>query len=128
MSEGLLIKSIVVPIDEKIVFIMVNKYKFKEDEIKINLLSNEHNQITTTYYLLLKKFIKAGQKTVGDMTSPLFEQYVKDYRNELSFYNNDIVSVINERVYGKKVMVKKRENRKQRKISERKCIKKKVCN
>ena len=124
MSEGLLIKSIVVPIDEKIVFIMVNKYKFKEDEIKINLLSNEHNQITTTYYLLLKKFIKARQKTVGDMTSPLFEQYIKDYKNELSYYNNDIELVINERVYGKKVILKKRENRKQRKISERKCIKK----
>ena len=124
MCEGLLIKSIVVPIDEKIVFIMVNKYKFKEEEVKINLLSNEHNQITTTYYLLLKKFIKAGQKTVGDMTSPLFEQYIKDYKNELSFYNNDIISVINERVYGKKVILKKRENRKQRKISERKCIKK----
>ena len=124
MSEGLLIKSIVVPIDEKIVFIMVNKYKFKEDEIKINLLSNEHNQITTTYYLLLKKFIKAGQKTVGDMTSPLFEQYIKDYRNDLSYYNNDITSVINERVYGKKILIKKRENRNQRKISERKCVKK----
>ena len=119
MSEGLLIKSVVTPIDENIISIMVNKYMFNEEEIKINLLLNELNQVTTTYYLILQKFIKEGKKTIGDMKSDIFLNYIHDSKNQLSFYNNDFNSIINERVYGRNSEEKKRIKQK----SERKNIK-----
>ena len=124
MSEGLLIKSVIVPIDENIISIMVNKYDFNEEEIKIDLILNEFNQITTVYYLILQKFIKEGKKTIGDMKSSMFEEYINDLKNKLSYYGNDFNLIINERVYGKKKERKKSENKKIRQISETKNLKK----
>ena len=123
MSEGLLINKVVVPIDEKIVFIMVDKYKFNEEEVKINLLLNEHNQITTTYYLILQKIIKSGKNTIGDMKSDNFVKYINDERNQLSYYDNNLNLVIEERVYGKKLS-NRMQKKNIRQISETKIIKK----
>ena len=124
MSEGLLIKNVIVPIDKNIISIMVNKYLFNEEEIKINLILNEHNQITTTYYLILQKLIKEGKKTIGDMKSDIFVKYIHDPKNQLSYYNNDFNSIINERVFNKKSNIKIIEKKRIRQISESKNTKK----
>ena len=124
MSEGLLIKNVIVPIDKNIISIMVNKYLFNEEEIKINLILNEHNQITTTYYLILQKLIKEGKKTIGDMKSDIFVIYIHDPKNQLSYYNNDFNSIINERVFNKKSNIKIIEKKRIRQISESKNTKK----
>ena len=55
MSEGLLIDKYIIPFDEEIIKEMVEKYFYNEQIIKINLIINKHNHITTTYYLMLQK-------------------------------------------------------------------------
>lgn len=35
--------------------------------------ANKHNAATTTYYLLLQKFVRGGGKSPADLSSPLFE-------------------------------------------------------
>ena len=94
MSEGLLLNVYIVPIDEKILDEMVNEFKFKEEEIRANLISNNHNHTTTTYYLLLSKKIREGKKTVGDMKSKEFLNYITNPVNLLSTYGYDINMII----------------------------------
>ena len=89
MSEGLLLNVHIVPIDEKILREMVNKFKFKEEEIRSNLILNNHNHTTTTYYLLLSKKIREGKKSVGDMKSKEFLDYITNPVNLLSTYGYD---------------------------------------
>jgi len=94
MSEGLLLNIYIVPIDEKILDEMVSKFKFKEDEIRANLISNNHNHTTTTYYLLLSKKIREGKKSVGDMKSKEYLNYITNPVNLLSTYGYDINTII----------------------------------
>ena len=98
MSEGLLIDYYIVPFDEEIIAKMVNEYSFNEQQIKVNLLMNKHNNITTTYYLILKKKIRSGKKTIGDMTSQLFIDYINDEKNLTSSYDFNMNSIIIDRV------------------------------
>ena len=76
MSKGLLLNKFIVPIDEDIVNKMENEYEYNSKEIRINLLGNKHNHITTTYYLILKKKIKNGISSICDMTSNEFLNYI----------------------------------------------------
>ena len=120
MSEGLLIDYYIVPFDEEIISQMVNEYSFNEQEIKVNLLINKHNNITTTYYLILKKKIRCGQKTIGNMTSQMFIDYINDEKNLASTYDFDISRIIIDRVLKRisipnyknenKIEIKKNEN------------------
>ena len=113
MSEGLLIDYYIVPFDEEIINQMVTEYSFNEQQIKVNLLINKHNHITATYYLILQKKIRNGKKTIGDMTSQLFIDYIKDERNLTSSYDFDISSIIIDRVINKNKNLKndKSENK-----------------
>jgi len=49
---------------------------FKADEVRTAILTNKHNHITTTYYLLLKKFIRQGGNSIADLSSPEFMRYM----------------------------------------------------
>ena len=62
ISDGLLLDKYVIPIDEDIIHIMVNEYNFNEDEIKLNIIKNNHNITSIIYYLILNKKIKEGKK------------------------------------------------------------------
>ena len=101
MSKGLLIDYYIVPFDEDIICQMVNEYSYNEQQIKAYLLTNKHNHITVTYYLMLKKKIRNGKKTIGDMTSQLFIDYINDERNLKSSYDFDLNSIIIDRVLNK---------------------------
>ena len=94
MSEGLLLNVNIVPIDEKIVDEMATQFKFKKEIIRANLISNNHNHTTTTYYLLLAKKIREGKKTIGDMRSKEFLNYVANPVNLLSTYGYDLNMII----------------------------------
>ena len=97
LYEGLLLDKYVVPIDEDIIKQMNNEYKIKKDKIKTCLLNNEHNDITTIYYLILLKKTKSEKESVSDLKGNLFKKYLKDDKNLLSNYDNDINKVIEER-------------------------------
>ena len=94
MSEGLLLHTYIVPIDEKILEEMVKQLKFNEEEIRRNLIENNHNHTTTTYYLLLKKKIREGKKTIGNMKSKEFLNYLKNPINLLSTYGYNLRLII----------------------------------
>ena len=94
MTEGLLLNKVIVPIDENIISKMVNEYKFNEEEVRTNLLLNNHNHITTTYFLILNQKLRNGEKTIGNMKSQEFIKYIHNPTNLLSHYGNDIKKII----------------------------------
>ena len=94
MSEGLLLNKVIVPIDENIVSKMVNEYKFNGEEVRTNLLLNNHNHITTTYFLILNQKLRNGEKTVGNMKSKEFLKYIHSPINLLSHYGNNMKKII----------------------------------
>ena len=101
MTRGLLINKYIVPIDEEIVEKMRKDYDFNEKEIKMNLLANKHNHITTTYYLFLKQKIKKGKHSVADMVHSEFINYIHNPKNFLANYNGDWNKLFKERAYKK---------------------------
>ena len=103
MSKGLLLNKFIVPIDEDIVNKMENEYEYNSKEIRINLLGNKHNHITTTYYLILKKKIKNGISSICDMTSNEFLNYIHNPKNLLGNYNGDWNKLFKERGIKKKI-------------------------
>ena len=94
MSEGLLLNKVIVPIDENIIYKMVNEYKFNGEEVRTNLLLNNHNHITTTYFLILNKKLRNGEKTIGNMKSKEFIRYIHSPVNLLSHYNNNMKKIV----------------------------------
>lgn len=84
----------------------MEEYDFKKEEVRMNLLTNRHNHITTCYYLLLKNKIKKGISSVSDLISEEFRNYLGDKRNLLSNFNHDINIVVQER----SISPKRREN------------------
>ena len=67
---------------------MKNEYDYNEKEIRMNLLANKHNHITTTYYLFLKQKINKGKHSVADMVHSEFINYIKDPKNLLANYKD----------------------------------------
>ena len=107
--KGLLINRVVIPIDEDLINKM-SEYDYDKNETRKNILSNKHNHITTTYYLMLKKKIKKGIESIADLKSKLFENYINNPENKLSKFGNDIERVIKER--GKEQVKNKEELKK----------------
>lgn len=94
--DGLIISKYVIPIDEEIICKM-EKYGFTKEEARANVLSNKHNQFTTTYYLLVKLKVKHGTPSISDLKSKLFTDYLKDNRNLIKNYKDDLAVVLKER-------------------------------
>ena len=97
MSKGLLLNKYIVPIDEDIVDIMENEYEYNSKEVRLNILGNKHNHITTTYYLILKKRIKDGINSICDMNSNDFFIYINNSKNLILSYNGDWNKIFRER-------------------------------
>ena len=87
MHKGININKDIIPIDEEIIQKM-EKIGFNKMEVKFNLIKNFHNKITTVYDLLLKKKIENGKKSVGDMNSDLYDEYINDKKNKIEFYGS----------------------------------------
>jgi len=87
MHKGVNINIDIVPIDEEIIGKM-ESMGFNKVEIRYNILKNYHNKITTVYDLLLKKKIERGNKSIADLNSDLFDEYINDKKNKIEFYGN----------------------------------------
>ena len=110
INKGLLLNEIVIPIDNDVVKEMIDKYGFKNaKEIKESVLRNKHNDITTIYYLIARKKIRKGNKSVVDLKSDVFLKYLNDPKNKFEKYHFDINEVIEKRVRGGEI--KGRSNR-----------------
>ena len=51
----------------------IKKYGFDPDHTLKSVKANKHNPATATYYLLLKKLLKEGNKSPADLSSNHFE-------------------------------------------------------
>lgn len=54
---------------------------FKKEEVRSLILSNRHNHITTTYYLILKKKMRLGKSSIADLSSEEYMKYINDPKN-----------------------------------------------
>ena len=103
IHKGLDEKKIIFPIDEEIVKNM-EEIGFNKMEVRYNIIKNEHNNITATYYLLLNKKINKGRKSVSDLCSNLYEEYINDPKNKIENYNNNLEEAIKHRINSKKIL------------------------
>ena len=86
----------IIPIDEGIINLM-NDMNFNKQEVRENVLRDQHNNITTTYYLLLRRMIRRGKESISDLISEYYEKYKNDVNNLMEKYNFDIEEVVKER-------------------------------
>ena len=100
MNEGLLLTKYVVPVDEDVVSSMNKKFNISEEKIRISILSNKHDNISTIYYLLLYKKIRNKKKSVADLKGELFKKYCDNKNNLFEKYDKDLNKVIEERKNG----------------------------
>ena len=100
LYEGLIIDKIIIPVDEDIVSDIEKNYNVDKEEIRISIIGNLYNDISTIYYLKLKKKIREGKKSLADLKSDLFIKYIKDKCNLIENYNDKIENVIEVRKSG----------------------------
>ena len=84
---GLNSNKYMIPIDEEILSELNDKYNLPKDRIKNNILKNKTNDYTTLYEILLNKKIREGKKSVADLKSDLFFNYINDKNNLISKHN-----------------------------------------
>ena len=66
-----------IPISNKILDEM-EKYGFKKNDVIKNIKNNRHNNITTCYYIIVKKLRKEGIETISDLISEDFKEYLRE--------------------------------------------------
>ena len=100
ISDGLILSKYVEPIDEEIVTSMSKSFNIIEEKIRISILSNKHNNISTIYYLLLHKKINNKKKSVADFKSDLFKKYCEKKYNLFENYDKKLNKVLEDRKNG----------------------------
>ena len=85
IHKGININEDIIPIDEEIIQKM-EKLGFDKMEIRYNIIKNFHNKITAVYELFLKQKIDSGKKSVADLNSDLYDEYINDAKNKIKFY------------------------------------------
>ena len=88
MHKGINVNEDIIPIDEEILQKMEKLGINNKVEIRYNILKNYHNKITTIYDLLLKQKIDNNKKSVSDLNSDLYDEYINDKKNKIIFYGN----------------------------------------
>ena len=82
LIKGINLEEDIIPVDDKILD-MVKSYGFDPEECRDLLLKNKFCSLTTIYYLCLKKYIKEKGKSVSDLESDLFEEYINNPNNKI---------------------------------------------
>jgi 5'-AMP-activated protein kinase catalytic alpha subunit len=96
-SEGININEILIPIDDEILNKM-KEFGFKKSKVAIDVMKNEYNNVTTTYYLLLNRKIKRKKESNSDLFSEKYKNYIKDEKNHLSYFNYNFDDAIKEKL------------------------------
>ena len=81
MVPGINLEEDIIPVDDKILE-KVKNYGFDPLECKELLLKNKFCSLTTIYYLCLKKHVRENGKSISDLESDLFEQYINNQKNK----------------------------------------------
>ena len=108
MFRGIDTEEDIIPIDEDVVEQM-EKIGINKIETRFHVLKNYHNKITTIYDILLKKKIDSGKKSISDMQSDLFNEYINDKKNKISFYGN-LEEALKHRIFNNNQIVSRLPN------------------
>ena len=105
-----------IPVNNLILKEMV-RMGYDENKIVNYIKNNNHNNITTLYYLLVKQKLKKGIETESDLISNCFKEYIEKQYNKLKHNNNpislkEILMHKEESNYNKKIIDTYRENKK----------------
>ena len=87
IHKGINVNEDIIPVDEEIIQNM-EKIGFNKMEVRFNIIKNFHNKITTVYDLFLKIKIDSGRKSIADMHSDLYDEYINNKENKISFYGS----------------------------------------
>ena len=82
LIKGINFEEDIIPVDDKILE-MVKNYGFDPEECRNLLLKNKFCSLTTIYYLCLKKYVRENGKSISDLESDLFEEYINDPKNQI---------------------------------------------
>ena len=96
LYEGLFIDKYIIPLDEEIIERMSKQMNLDYDNIKLYILNNKHNDITTLYYLFLLKKINSNKKSVADLKSNLFREYIRNKNNIINNENYNSKNLLNK--------------------------------
>ena len=88
LMKGISLNKIKIPIDENILN-LVQDFGFDKEECRKLLLNNKFCSLTSIYYLCLKKYVREGGKSISDLESDLFEEYINDPNNYIKEKNNE---------------------------------------
>ena len=98
LNIGLNIYEIFIPIDEELVDEIKNKFGYDKLKIVKSILKNEYDKIYCLYLILLEKKIKNGKKSVADLKSDLYLDYIRDEKNQIKNYGNIIDNAIEQKL------------------------------
>ena len=118
-SLGLFISICEIPVSNLIVKEMI-KRGYNEKKIIDCIKNNNHNSLTTIYYLLVKQKLKQGIETESDMTSNVFQEYIKEQNNKNQKNNIKPISLKMFILNSKKNLAKNKENKKDKEEKENK--------
>lgn len=74
MNSGIIVGYHRIPVD-KVILQKLEEFKFDIEYAERCIEANKHNHMTTAYYLLLKKHLKAGYSSTADLGSPTFDYH-----------------------------------------------------
>ena len=94
---GINIDEIIIPVDEDVVEEINNKFGYDKEIIINSILRHEYNKIKSLYLIMLDKKIKERKKSVADLVSNLYIDYINDDKNKIKNYENNIENAIKQR-------------------------------
>ena len=87
LMKGIDLEKDIIPVDDKILD-MVKSYGFDPEECRELLLKNKCCSLTTIYYLCLKKYVRENGKSISDLESDLFKEYINNPKNKINNSEN----------------------------------------
>ena len=101
LYEGINVKEIILPVDEEIVEEINNVYKYDKMRIRNTIIRNLYNNIRSLYFILLEKKMHLEKESVSDLHSHFYIEYIKDEKNKLNNFDNNIENVLKKRMNSK---------------------------
>ena len=97
-SPGVSLDKEILPIDLDVIKEMAGNNITNITKLIKDILTNEHNKCTCTYYLKIEQKKRKNIKSIADIrpTSELFLNYINSEKSKLKYYNNDINKVVKE--------------------------------
>ena len=118
-SVGLFISICEIPVSNLVIEEMKKK-GYDEKKVIDCIKNNNHNSLTTIYYLLVKQKLKQGIETESDLISNIFQEFIKEKNKKNQKENIRPISLKLYIIRSKKNLLKSREEKAKEKESKKK--------